>query len=118
MKILGFDTAAKTASVALLIEFLETCHLFGAHFSVVDFEDIDWSFFFKHIFVYADNGLASGVDTGLCAGSGFFDTHFGHTGYFLNAVYTRNTYANIFTHYLAPPFMRSAASSIASIILL
>ena len=43
---------------------------------------------------------------------------FGSAGYFLNAVYTRNTYANIFTHYLAPPFMRSAASSIASMILL
>ena len=42
----------------------------------------------------------------------------GSAGNFLNAVYTRNTYANIFTHYLAPPFMRSAASSIASIILL
>ena len=43
---------------------------------------------------------------------------FGSAGNLLNAVYTRNTYANIFTHYLAPPFMRSAASSIASIILL
>ena len=42
----------------------------------------------------------------------------GSAGNFLNAVYTRNTYANIFTHYLAPPFMRSAASSIASMILL
>ena len=67
--------------VTLFVELLKTSNLFVAHFSVVNFKNIDWSFFFKYVFVNADNGLTTRVDTSLSTSSCFFNTHFWHTSF-------------------------------------
>ncbi len=65
--------------VAVGPQLVESFDLLFAHGCIVDFQNIDGIFFFAPVFIHSDDGLCFGIDAGLSACSGFFDTHFGNT---------------------------------------
>ncbi len=65
----------------MCLNLVKTLDLLLANFGVVDFEDVDWVFVVETVLVDADDGLASGVDAGLCARRGFFDAELGKSGF-------------------------------------
>ena len=83
----GFHTFSDSGQClvhfGLITTFFQTFQVLDLLFtnsSIVYFKNINRIFFFKTILIYTDNGLRSAVDTCLCTGSRFFDTHFRNTG--------------------------------------
>ena len=67
--------------VAMALDFVEPFDLLLAHFGIVDLEDVDRILVVESVLVDTDDGLATGVDTRLCARSGSLDTELGQSGF-------------------------------------
>lgn len=67
--------------ITSFFQTLQVLNLFQTNCCIVDFKDINRSFFLQAILVHTNDSLRTGVDTGLRTCSCFFDTHLRNTGF-------------------------------------
>src|SRR5574344_1531188 len=72
----SFESLLYFGFVTTSFQFLQCLDLLVTRACVINLENIDRSFFLQTVFVYADGGLRTTINTSLSTGCCFFDTHF------------------------------------------